>query len=126
MKLLHAADFHLDFPFAALPPDKAALRSAICDERMFELNLECLRRPDLIRMGLWKDRMAEYVTSIAKKYAWKEQNEGRNAGYYDGAWAAYPSPETLTDNDIRMYMPIPYREVSLNPSLASARDYVQE
>ena len=26
MKVLHAADFHLDFPYAALPPEKAALR----------------------------------------------------------------------------------------------------
>ncbi|MGN1225669.1 MAG: RagB/SusD family nutrient uptake outer membrane protein [Candidatus Cryptobacteroides sp.] len=106
-------------------PDKAALRNAICDERMYELNLECLRRPDLIRMGLWKDRMQEYVTTIAKKYAWKEQNESRESGYYDGAWAAYPSADSFTDKDLRMYMPIPYREVTMNPELAEARDYVQ-
>ena len=106
-------------------PDKAALRNAICDERMYELNLECLRRPDLIRMGLWKDRMQEYVSTIAKKYAWKEVNESKQSGYYDGSWAAYPAPDSFTDKDLRMYMPIPYREVKMNPTLASARDYVK-
>lgn len=99
------------------------LRNAICDERMYELNLECVRRPDLIRMGLWKDRMSKYVTSIAKKYAWKEVNEGREAGYYDGAWQAYPKPESLSDKDLRMYMPIPEREVLMNGTYKDARDY---
>ena len=101
------------------------LRRAICDERLFELNLECLRRPDLIRMGLWKDRMSEYLRTIAKKYEWQEINEGKAKGYYDGSWAAYPAPATLTDKDIRMYMPIPYREVTLNGALAGARDYAE-
>lgn len=104
-------------------PSKDDLRSAICDERMLELNLECVRRPDLIRMGLWKDRMTKYISTIAKKYAWKEVNEGRDAGYYDGAWQAYPKVETLSDKDIRMYMPIPEREVLMNSSYRDARDY---
>ncbi len=99
------------------------LRNAICDERMYELNLECVRRPDLIRMGLWKDRMSKYVTSIAKKYAWKEVNEGRESGYYNGAWQAYPKPESLSDKDLRMYMPIPEREVLMNGTYKDARDY---
>ena len=90
---------------------------------MYELNLECVRRPDLIRMGLWKDRMSKYVTSIAKKYAWKEVNEGRESGYYDGAWQAYPKPESLSDKDLRMYMPIPEREVLMNGTYKDARDY---
>ena len=104
---------------------KDDLRSAICDERMYELNLECVRRPDLIRMGLWKDRMGKYYSTIAKKYAWKEVNEGRESGYYDGSWVAYPKPETLSDRDVRMYMPIPEREVTLNPDLKNARDYAE-
>ena len=76
-------------------------------------------------MGLWKDRMQEYVSTIAKKYAWKEVNESKQSGYYDGSWAAYPAPDSFTDKDLRMYMPIPYREVKMNPTLASARDYVK-
>lgn len=106
-------------------PSKEELRSAICDERLFELNLECQRRPDLIRMGLWKDRMSEYIRTIAKKYEWKEINEGKEKGYYNGSWAAYPQPESLKEKDLRMYMPIPYREVTLNGQLANARDYIE-
>ena len=102
---------------------KDDLRSAICDERLFELNMECLRRPDLIRMGLWKDRMQKYFTAIARKYEWKEKNEGRESGYYAGAWAAYPDPNSLTDQDIRMYMPVPYREVTINLALANNREF---
>lgn len=100
---------------------KDALRSAICDERMFELNMECLRRPDLIRMGLWKDRMQKYINTIKQRYAYKASNEGQAAGYYDAAWAAYPDVASLTDDDVRRYMPIPYREVTLNPVLKDAR-----
>lgn len=99
------------------------LRNAICDERMYELNLECMRRPDLIRMGLWKDRMTLYFNTIQERYKWKAKNEGQEEGYYDASWAAYPKEGTLTDNDIRRYIPIPYREVMLNPSLKDARDF---
>ena len=106
-------------------PGKDDLRSAICDERLFELNMECLRRPDLIRMGLWKDRMQEYFQTIAKKYEWKEKNEGKEPGYYAGSWTAYPDPNSLTDQDIRMYMPVPYREVTLNPALANNREFTE-
>ncbi len=104
---------------------KDALRDAICDERMFELNMECMRRPDLIRMGLWKDRMVKYIKTIKQRYANKAANEGQTAGFYDGAWAAYPDENSLTDNDIRRYMPIPYREVTLNPDLQSARTPIE-
>ncbi|MBQ6197651.1 MAG: RagB/SusD family nutrient uptake outer membrane protein [Bacteroidales bacterium] len=100
---------------------KEDLRSAICDERLFELNMECQRRPDLIRMGLWKDRMTKYINTIKQRYVQKAANEGQEAGYYDPAWAAYPDVATLTDDDIRRYMPVPYREVTLNPSLKDAR-----
>lgn len=98
------------------------LRSAICDERLFELNMECLRRPDLIRMGLWKHRMQRRLSRIAEKYHWCEVNEGRDEGYYDGSWASYPDPGELTDNDPRMYMPIPYREVLMNADLDGVRN----
>lgn len=100
---------------------KDALRSALCDERLYELNMECMRRPDLIRMGLWKDRMVKYINTIKQRYAYKASNEGQPAGYYDAAWAAYPEVGSLTDDDVRRYMPIPYREVTLNPALKDAR-----
>ena len=106
-------------------PDKATLRSAICDERMMELNMECLRRPDLIRMGLWKDRMQRLLYSIDKKYEWKEINEGRESGYYNGSWASYPDPLSLKDNDQRQYIPIPYREVLMNSALSTARKDIE-
>lgn len=98
-----------------------ALRSAICDERLFELNNECVRRPDLIRMGLWKSRMAEYIGSIKAKADWKEKNEGKAAGFYSGMYTAYPTD--LKDKDIRQYMPVPKREKDNNPALAGARDF---
>lgn len=103
--------------------NEAELRNAICDERMFELNNECLRRPDLIRMGLWKDRMSEYVSTIIEKWNYREKNEGKEAGYYSGQYQAYPKPSDFKDIDKRMYMPIPEREVTLNPGLANARDF---
>lgn len=106
-------------------PDKATLRNAICDERLFELNMECLRRPDLIRMGLWKDRMQRLLYAIDKKYEWKEKNEGRASGYYNGSWASYPDPLSLSDDDPRQYIPIPYREVLMNGDLANARKGIE-
>lgn len=102
-------------------PTKDAFRNVLCDERMFELNMECQRRPDLIRMGLWKDRMQQYINTIKQRYAYKAANEGQASGFYDPAWAAYPDVNSLTDDDIRRYMPIPYREVTLNPTLKDAR-----
>lgn len=100
---------------------KEALRSAICDERLFELNNECVRRPDLIRMGLWKDRMDKYVAGIKAKVEWKERNEGKAAGFYKDQYAAYPT--NLTANDIRRYMPIPKRETDNNANLLKARTF---
>lgn len=109
--------------YLASYPTKEKLRSAICDERLFELNMECQRRPDLIRMGLWKDRMTKYINTIKLRYAYKAANEGQKEGYYDAEWAAYPDVATLTDDDIRRYMPVPYREATLNPSLNDARTW---
>lgn len=105
--------------------DKDALRSAICDERMFELNNECLRRPDLIRMGLWKDRMSKYIDTIKQRYTYKATNEGKAADFYAGDYVAYPASSELKNFDKRMYMPIPEREVTLNPDLANAREELE-
>ncbi len=100
---------------------KDGLRRAICEERLLELNLECVRRPDLIRMGLWKECMTRYIDTIRESARYREINEGQAVGFYDGTWAAYPDPATLKDDDARRYLPIPYREVNMNPELASAR-----
>lgn len=102
---------------------KEDLRQAICDERMFELNMECVRRPDLIRMGLWSNTMKEYINTVKKAYKMKAQNEGRDNDFYADHWAAYPDVNTLMENDIRRYMPIPYREVLLNNNLSGARNF---
>lgn len=98
-----------------------ALRNAICDERAKELGLECVRRVDLIRMGLWKDRMQKYFDGIKAIAKAKEQNENQPAGYYDNDWKVYP--QDLTDNDKRRYMPIPKRETDYNPALLDARNF---
>ena len=100
---------------------KEALRSAICDERAKELGLECVRRVDLIRMGLWKDRLETYFAGIKAIADMKAQNENKPAGYYDNDWRVYPT--NLTDNDIRRYMPIPKRETDYNPELLNARTF---
>ena len=80
-----------------------------------------MRRPDLIRMGLWKDRMDKYVAGIKAKVEWKERNEGKAAGVYKDQYAAYPT--NLTANDIRRYMPIPKRETDNNANLLKARTF---
>lgn len=101
--------------------DKAKFRSVLCDERAWEFHSEGLRRPDLIRMGLWKDRMDKYISAIKAKAEMKEKNEGRAAGYYKGMYVAYPTD--LKEQDKLMYMPIPHREQSVNPELANARNF---
>jgi len=100
---------------------KDAFRSALCDERALEFHSEGLRRPDLIRMGLWSDRMNKYIAAIKTKAGWKETNEEREPGYYKSMYTAYPTD--LTENSKLKYMPIPYREQNVNPSLADARNY---
>ena len=99
---------------------KEDLRDALCDERLFEFNMEGLRRTDLIRMGLWKDRMDKYVASQKEKAEWKEKNENKESGYYASDYLGYPTD--LTENDVRRYFPIPAFELELNPDLANARN----
>ena len=100
---------------------KEALRSGICDERAKELGMECVRRVDLIRMGLWKDRMEKYFAGIKEIAQMRERNENKPSGYYDSDWRVYPTD--LTENDIRRYMPIPKRETDYNPELLDARNF---
>lgn len=52
LKLLHAADFHLDAPFAALPPDRAAGRRGEQRELLGRLaELACRERADLVLLA---------------------------------------------------------------------------
>lgn len=107
-------------------PSQDALRNAICDERAFELNNEGVRRPDLIRMGLWKDRLEKYIGGIKLKSEWKEKNaEAKDGKEYDysSMWKVYP--QDLTDNDIRRYYPVPKRESDLNPALFHCRSFAK-
>lgn len=106
--------------------NKDSLRSAICDERLFELNTEGVRRPDLIRMGLWKDRMDKYIAGIKQKSIFSEVNAKLITGVrpdYSSLWKVYPSD--LTTNDIRRYFPAPKREQDLNPALANCRNFTE-
>ncbi len=104
-------------------PTKEALRNAICDERLFELNNEGVRRPDLIRMGLWKDRLDKYIAAIKLKSEWREKNAANTNADYSSEWKVYPN--NLTENDIRRYYPAPKREQDLNPELANCRSFAQ-
>lgn len=100
---------------------KEALRDAICDERLLELNNEGVRRPDLIRMGLWKDRLNKYIAAIKLKSEWRQKNSKDPNADYTSEWKVYP--QDLTDNDIRRYFPVPKRELDLNPDLANCRSF---
>ena len=111
---------------------KDAIRGAICDERAWELNNEGVRRPDLIRMGLWKDRMGKYFDEIKTKYQIKEHNAEMKADQDDPAnaphnfdysadWKIYPASSDLTENDVRRYFPTPKTETDQNPNLLNNR-----
>lgn len=111
---------------------KEAMRNLICDERLLELNNEGVRRPDLIRMGLWKERMNGYVAQIKLMSEWREKNAAAKADQdepdkaphkfdYSADWKVYPSD--LTDTDIRRYYPAPKREMDLNPDLKNCRNF---
>lgn len=105
-------------------PDRDALRNAICDERLLELNNEGVRRPDLIRMGLWKDRLDKYIAGIKLASEWKERNaKDPSTADFSSEWKVYP--QDLTEKDIRRYFPVPKRELDLNPQLANCRNFAQ-
>lgn len=105
---------------------KESLRRAICDERAFELNNEGVRRPDLIRMGLWKTVLDEYIAAIKAKTIKNEdnyvlQNPGSPRPDYSATWKVYPTD--LTENDIRRYYPAPKSESDINPLLLDNRKF---
>jgi len=101
---------------------KDEFRSLICDERAMELNNEAKRRPDLIRMGLWKDRMDKYIESKRTIAHWTAiNNPSITEEQALGTWKTYP--KDLVEDDIRRYWPIPFREVELSPELANARTF---
>lgn len=101
---------------------KDNFRSIICDERAFELNFEAKRRPDLIRMGLWKDRMDKYIEGKKQMAVWTAKNNPKITE--EEAMGTYKTyPKDLTENDIRRYWPIPFREVEISPELKNARTF---
>ncbi|MFY9153934.1 MAG: RagB/SusD family nutrient uptake outer membrane protein [Prolixibacteraceae bacterium] len=107
-------------------PSKEDLRWAICQERAFELNNEGVRRPDLIRMGLWKRVFDGYVAAIKAKTIknednWMLQNPGKPRPDYSANWKSYPTD--LTENDIRRYYPVPKTESDINPALLENRKF---
>lgn len=101
---------------------KENFRSLICDERAFELNNEAKRRPDLIRMGLWKDRLDKFIESKKTMAHWQSINNPKISE--EDALGTYKTyPKDLTEKDIRRYWPIPFREVEISPELANARTF---
>ncbi len=104
------------------------LRNAICDERLFELNNEGVRRVDLIRMGLWKDRLDKYMDAIKTKVEEKEQNMGLSSGALRAEWSVYTkfSSSPLKKYDKRRYYPIPKVYSSRSPGLLNNRDFSEE
>ena len=110
----------------SLYPAKENVRRAICTERAFELNNEGVRRPDLIRMGLWKTVFDEYVAKIKAKTIKNEDNTflkhpGQPRPDFSSDWKTYPTD--LTENDMRRYYPVPKTESDINPALLQNRKF---
>lgn len=103
-------------------------RSKLCDERLLELNNEGIRRIDLIRMGLWKDRMDAYMDAIKTKVETKERNMGLPSGALSAEWTIYPkfSTNPLKKFDKRRYYPIPKVYSSKFPELVNNRSFKEE
>jgi len=103
-------------------------RSTLCDERLLELNNEGIRRVDLIRMGLWKDRMDKYMDAIKAKVEKKETNMGVPSGTLSAEWSVYPkfSSNPLKKYDKRRYYPIPKVYSSKNADLLNNRSFAEE
>ena len=107
---------------------QADFRSVLCDERLLELNNEGGRRIDLIRMGLWKDRMDAYMKAIKNKVETKEHNMGLASGALSAEWSIYPKFSTtpLKRFDKRRYYPIPKVYSSKYPDLQNNRNFKEE
>ena len=108
-------------------------RNKLCDERLFELNNEGVRRIDLIRMGLWKDRLDAYMDGIKAKA--EKQQENMNAKNPNSTpvdlsakWKPYPkfSGSPLKKYDIRRYYPIPRVYSSKYPDLENNRSFIEQ
>ena len=107
---------------------QADFRSVLCDERLLEFNNEGCRRIDLIRMGLWKDRMDTYMDAIKAKIETKEHNMGLALGSLSAEWSIYPKFSTtpLKRFDKRRYYPIPKVYSSKYPDLQNNRNFKEE
>ena len=107
---------------------QADFRSVLCDERLLEFNNEGCRRIDLIRMGLWKDRMDTYMDAIKAKIETKEHNMGLASGALSAEWSIYPKFSTtpLKRFDKRRYYPIPKVYSSKYPDLQNNRNFKEE
>lgn len=107
---------------------KEEFRSVLCDERLLELNNEGSRRIDLIRMGLWKNRMDAYMEAIKAKVEIKEKNMGLSPGSLSAEWSVYPkfSHEPLKRFDKRRYYLIPKVYSTKFPQLLNNRTFLEE
>ena len=111
------------------------MRSKLCDERLFELNMEGVRRIDLIRMGLWKDRLDAYMDVVKQKLQTKEanlnarrnSNEVPNPYNLTPEWKAYPKfSNPLKPYDKRRYYPIPSVYSNKFPDLQNNRSFREQ
>ena len=116
-------------------PSKEELRSKLCDERLFELNMEGVRRVDLIRMGLWKDRLDTYMDTVKQKFEAKEANlnarrdPNKVPNPYDLSpqWKVYPKfSNPLKTYDKRRYYPIPGVYSNKYPDLQNNRSFREQ
>jgi len=114
---------------------KEEMRSKLCDERLFELNMEGVRRIDLIRMGLWKDRLDAYMDVVKQKLQTKEANlnarrnpnEVPNPYNLTPEWKAYPKfSNPLKPYDKRRYYPIPSVYSNKFPDLQNNRSFREQ
>jgi len=116
-------------------PTKEEMRSKLCDERLFEFNMEGLRRIDLIRMGLWKDRLDKYMDTIKQKLEIKQANLNARRDPnvvkkpYDLSpqWKVYPKFNSpLKVYDMRRYYPIPSVYSNKFPDLQNNRSFREQ
>ena len=116
-------------------PTKEEMRSKLCDERLFEFNMEGLRRIDLIRMGLWKDRLDKYMDTIKQKLEIKQTNLNARRDPnvvkkpYDLSpqWKVYPKFNSpLKVYDMRRYYPIPSVYSNKFPDLQNNRSFREQ
>lgn len=82
--------------------DDEAMKTEIMDERARELAYEMLRKDDLVRWGIFYERMQLGLDNI----------DGRSSAYQQAAIAAYSSARKRD-----CVWPVPARELSVNPLL---------